>query len=245
MLNILSWNILADEYVEKKYYKMVQDKLMDRKLRIKIICKKIKETKYDIICLQEVMIKEYNILIKKFSKKYNISRLTHIKWQHIEGESGNLIMIRLKKFNNIKFFSQKSIENILYSKIYYNDTKIIIVDDISKNKRENNVINIIKKIEKYKNVIICGDFNINYHHKGIYKLLEDNNFITSIHHHSNNFTYFIEREKLLDNILFKGDFTLNKASIDNMCSCRTVKHINCMFKKVGSDHFPVMVQLLL
>ena len=55
-MKVLSWNILANEYIQKKYYPTVQEELLVRTERFKTIITKLLEINADIILLQEVWV---------------------------------------------------------------------------------------------------------------------------------------------------------------------------------------------
>ena len=63
MVKVLSWNILAVEFVKKSYYPMLDiNSTTNRNARIKKIVKRLLEENADIILLQEVMNNEFNYL---------------------------------------------------------------------------------------------------------------------------------------------------------------------------------------
>ena len=74
-MKVLSWNILANEYIKKQYYPQVKEELLIREDRFKLISSKLKEINADIILLQEVMSAEYKNLKELLSHKYFISKL--------------------------------------------------------------------------------------------------------------------------------------------------------------------------
>ena len=236
-MKVLSWNILANEYIKKQYYPQVKEELLIREERFKLISNKLKEINADIILLQEVMSAEYKNLKELLSHKYFISKLIPIQWKgYPEGESGNITMIKKSKFTSIK---QK--ENYITCK--HRQDKFYIVnihlDDSSQNRRETQISDILSKVNDKERVIIGGDCNEEYKKSsGIYKLLEDNNFNISI----TDFTYFIEKQMKIDNIFFKG-LELKDSLVNNICGHRTISNINCQLEKYGSDHFPVIIKL--
>ena len=62
-MKIMSWNILAAEWIKKSYYPTIDKKILfNRRARFTRILKTIKEENADIILLQEVMQLEYNSL---------------------------------------------------------------------------------------------------------------------------------------------------------------------------------------
>ena len=94
-MKILSWNILAEEYIKKIYYKEIpKNILFNRNNRIKSIISVITKFNCDIITLQEVMLKEFNELKKIFSIEYNIIKGKNINWNGCKGYSGNVTFIK-------------------------------------------------------------------------------------------------------------------------------------------------------
>jgi mRNA deadenylase 3'-5' endonuclease subunit Ccr4 len=67
MIKVMSWNILALEFVKKSYYPMLNiNSINNRVKRIKKIINILLEENSDIILLQEVMLNEYNYLKNVF-----------------------------------------------------------------------------------------------------------------------------------------------------------------------------------
>ena len=236
-MKVLSWNILANEYIKKKYYPQVKEELLIRQDRFKLIVNNLLAINADIILLQEVMLAEYKNLKDLLSHKYFISKLIAIQWVGYPlGESGNITMIKKSKFTSI---NQK--ENYITCK--HRQDKFYIVnihlDDSSQERREKQITDILSKISNKSLVIIGGDCNEEYKkNSGIYKLLEDNNFNISV----TDFTYFIEKQMKIDNIFYKG-LKLKESLVNNICGHRTISNINCQLEKYGSDHFPVIIKL--
>jgi len=240
-MKVLSWNILANEYIKKKYYPDVKEELLNREDRFKIISDNLEIISADIILLQEVMTEEHNKLKEIFDDKYYISPLIPILWKGYKpGESGNVTMLKRTRINNIKY---KALDSMNYIKCRYKNKKLYIInihlDDSSDVRRLEQVENIIKKVKKSDKVVIGGDCNEEYKKSsGIYKVFEENNFNISI----TDFTYFIEKQMKIDNIFYKG-FKLKESRVNNICGKRSVKNINCQLENYGSDHFPILVKL--
>ena len=93
-MKVLSWNILAQEWIKKSYYKGVDEKILfNRKKRFSTIKKHILEEKADIILLQEVMPYEYKHLVKLLKETHHASPLLPISWNGVYGQSGNVTFI--------------------------------------------------------------------------------------------------------------------------------------------------------
>ena len=100
-MRIISWNILASEWIKGVYYPNISKKILfDREARLKCILSILKKTDADIILLQEVMVNEYKAMKKHFAKNYYCSPLVPIQWKYgltktkKESESGNMTLCR-------------------------------------------------------------------------------------------------------------------------------------------------------
>ena len=98
---ILTWNILASEWIKKSYYPVIKESvLFDYNARFSKICKKIQTINPDIILLQEVMPREYDKLVSILKDEYFISELKTITWQYNKNsESGNVTFLRRSMFH--------------------------------------------------------------------------------------------------------------------------------------------------
>lgn len=236
-MKILSWNILANEWIDKKDYPMLREKLLERGDRFKKIIKHIIDICPDVMLLQEVMKSEYKYFVEIFRNKYFVTPITTINWTgYPKGESGNVTMIRSDKIHDIKFYN---IDSMNFVKCRKESDKILLInihlDDQSKDKRILQIKKILKITKSHKNVIIGGDFNEPYNKtKKLYKALSNNDFNPSVF----ETTYFIEKQMIIDNIFYKG-FKLKNSEVNNQCGIRSSKGINCQLEKYGSDHFPV------
>ena len=95
-MKVLTWNILAAEWVKKSYYPGVDTSVIfDSKARFERICKILKEIDADVIMLQEVMPKEYLNLVLLFGDEYFISELKTMVWGYNKNsESGNVTFLK-------------------------------------------------------------------------------------------------------------------------------------------------------
>ena len=265
-VKVISWNILASEWITKKDYPNInKSDLFNTKKRIKTIIDKLKTYNADIILLQEVMPDEYKIIQKYFKDEYYITQIQPIKWSYknndnSKSESGNITLLRLSKYIPLQLnldtehstslqvfcmFTQCS--NIETNKIIniYN----IHFDDLSSAKRNKQMTQILKfdnEINKHKNklqtqlhsqssCIIAGDFNQVY--RTTSKLYNIPKFI--IHNFCN--TYYIEKNINIDNILTRG-FKVDKS----VSKCTNLSdNTEDIFKKIGSDHTPVIAYIVL
>ena len=94
-MKILSWNILANEFIKQSYYDMIPSQILfNRQKRQERIIETLKEANADIMLLQEVMQSEYNKLEDEFQKTYHLLKGKHIHWQNKRSYSGNVILLR-------------------------------------------------------------------------------------------------------------------------------------------------------
>ena len=273
-VKVISWNILASEWVIKKDYPdIAKTELFNHKKRIKTIIDKLKTYNVDIILLQEVMPEEYKIINKYFKTEYYITQIQPIKWSyknnnHVKSESGNITLLRLSKYIplevNLDTSSNqlyKSLQNFCMFTLCRNieTNKIINIynihfDDLSSTKRNRQVKQILdfdneiqthtqkqtqtkytSKYQSQSSCIIAGDFNQVYRENS--KLYNIPKF--TVHNFCN--TYYIDKNINIDNILtrgFKEDKKLEK------CTNLSI-NTEDIFKKIGSDHIPVIVNIVL
>jgi len=237
-MKILTWNILASEWVKKSYYPGVkQSVLFNRKGRFDRICALLREADPDIIMLQEVMKKEYSKLVSKFEDQYIISGLKQMVWYNTtSAESGNVTLLRRTMFSSDKI-NHIPQEYGLYTQCEYKnkacDIFNIHLDDQSNAKRHAQWAHLhsLPRSSSCAN-IIAGDFNHPYRKDS--KLY----CVPGYTVHNLCSTYYIERKMNIDNILTKGMVR--------------PKHSQCVlypttieegFRTYGSDHLPVLVEV--
>jgi endonuclease/exonuclease/phosphatase family metal-dependent hydrolase len=231
-LKILSWNILASEWIEPLYFPTVRrDILYNRTKRFKRILKILKKNNPDIILLQEVMNLEHEYLIKHFYKKYDISFVNPIKWSYgKKSESGNVTLLRK---NKIKDIVHTPLSFGIRTECSYNaaplDILNIHLDDVSSKKRVSQV-KTLKPLKK--NCIVAGDFNQHYNYNNnknkLYKIF--NKF--SIH--NKRCPTYYNKKMNIDNILSRG-FNIFESG-----ECAVYPEtIEAGLLHYGSDHLPV------
>ena len=253
-MKIVSWNILAAEWIKKSYYPTVKENvLFDRKSILKIIMERINEENPDILLLQEVMELEYKTFIKHFQDKYHISFLSPIDWSkdaskkykktEITSESGNVTLLKKSVFKSKKNIHEQTLEmNFgLYTTTLL-DSKQIHIFNIHLNdlhgQTRNKQINLLRPfLEKQQYCIIAGDFNQEYR--------PDSTLYTIPGFKVNNKcpTYYVEKNMNIDNILTKG-FVEKKekekeTETGKKCNYVPLKVENGL-KIYGSDHLPVI-----
>jgi len=142
-MKIISWNILANEFIKKADYPMIKGKMLfNRKGRLTQITTILKNVNADVMLLQEVMQAEYNSLSETFEKEYYIIKGKNINWYNKKSYSGNVTFLRKNVFsllaNNEKDMI-KDLEFGLYVKCYFLDK---VRENVSKNVPKNVCENI-------------------------------------------------------------------------------------------------------
>lgn len=189
-LQIVSYNILAD-YLNSHKYIMVDEKYLDNDNRIKLLLLKLKKlldnNKNTIVCLQEVGPMQLSFLHVFFSK-YNYSS---INFKDLAIYYPNEYKVTSVKINSIKKLANKYLKgkDKLIEKVSNFNNAYIIIQLKTKHFKEITVCTthitsnpkfsdikilqsylIARKLEKYKRVIFCGDFNSKPDSK-VYELL--------------------------------------------------------------------------
>lgn len=224
-MKILTWNILAEEWIKPEYYPTIQDfSIMNSDKRIALILKKLKTENADILLLQEVTDTHYDKLYKYFNNTYYISSLRAIPWTSQKTSSGNITLVR-------KTLCKKIYESPLDYGVFVKADDIAIynvhLNDVSFTKRKKQIDRLRPRIENERTVVLGGDFNQEYkEHCVLYKFPE-------VTVHNKCMTYFVEKNMNIDNILTKG-FRVSK---DN---CQFVPSTVPQGLRIyGSDHIPV------
>lgn len=224
-MKILTWNILAEEWIKESYYPTIKDfSIMQSSRRIQLILKKLNTENADIMLLQEVMHLDYNVLYNHFNHTYYISSLKPIQWDKSSSCSGNITLVR-------KTLCKKIAEYPLdYGVIVKTDQVVIFnihLDDISYAKRKRQLDLLRPSIHKESHVILGGDFNQEYKEScPLYQFKE-------VTVHNKCITYFVEKNMNIDNILTKGFVVSNP-------TCQFVPTtVTEGLRIYGSDHIPV------
>ena len=272
-MKILSWNILANEFIKQDYYPMIpRHILFNRANRQDQIIRHLKSIEADIMFLQEVMQSEYNLLTYEFSNSYHIIRGKYIRWQNKRSYSGNVILLR-----KTLFFIQDIQYDLSFGlavQCFFKKTKkdkpnpLLIInvhlDDISQSTRLKQIKALEPMILNHSNIILGGDFNENYtkyqtkHHTKLYDTL----FKYQFKGYNHEPTYYIDMKTCIDNILFKGFESYSKktihlnmdilANIDTVANADTPAKFDTLanldtpanqYAYYGSDHLPVIVEV--
>ena len=235
-MKILTWNILASEWMKKSYYpKSDASILFNHKARFAQIYKILQESYADIIMLQEVMKKEYSKIKSLFGKEYIISGLKKMQWYNKDSESGNVTLLKRTIFSD-EDISHHPHDYGLYTQCKYKDKFCdlfnIHLDDSSSRMRHKQWDDLHTRCRTNCRAIIAGDFNHQY--KTNSKLYNTHGFLT------HNFcpTYYIERKMNIDNILTNGF----KKMQGSKCQ-RYPESVDDGFTEYGSDHIPVIIDV--
>ena len=240
-MKILSWNILANEFIHERYYPMIPTQLLfNRQKRQERIIETLKQTDADIMLLQEVMQSEYNLLDSEFHKSYYLVRGKYIQWlKNKRSYSGNVILIRKSMFSSAEQPIDLDFGLAIRCHLKHSEIPILILnvhlDDVLPKKRLQQLQEIEPLLSSNRNIILGGDFNEHYTSKAkLYNLIKDY-FFTSYNDHP---TYYIERQLSIDHIMLKGFETHKK-------TCKVINQFgNAVLKQFtnyGSDHLPVLV----
>jgi endonuclease/exonuclease/phosphatase family metal-dependent hydrolase len=244
-MKILSWNILATEWIKSSYYQEVnKNVIFNRAARFTQICAILRQQQPDIILLQEVMPQEYAGLQNCLHSKFYISPMNPLKWGKPKSKSGNVTIIR-KSLLQKREIIHHSFDFGIYSICHLSagggagdDKSLHIInlhlDDISLETRKQQMAALKPFYDTAKQCIIGGDFNHQYKATcPLYKL-------PGFHVHNFCPTYYIEKKMNIDNILTKG-FSLGKEA---HCPVYPAT-MEAGFKMFGSDHLPVQALIRL
>jgi len=234
-MKILSWNILADEFIKKRYYPMIPPEIvLNRKERQTHILLLLKQLDMDVLLLQEVMQGEYNRLAQAFQKTHHLLRGKNIKWQGKQGYSGNVTLLRKSLFRLPVIIP---LDFGLGIQCTYQNRPLHIfnihLDDVSHSLRMKQFAELLKTDA----LIVGGDFNENYQVQRPTELYQRIK-AAGLKIMNKKPTYYIERKMCIDNILVKGvDLKHTTAYVVEDFQGDVVKQ----FITYGSDHLPVVV----
>ena len=241
-MKVLSWNILAQEWIKKSHYKGLDEKILfNRKKRFSTIKKHILEEKPDIILLQEVMPYEYKHLVKLLKETHHASPLLPISWNGVYGQSGNATFIgrNLLKTKSLACdIMHKNINDFCLYTIINKDFAIfnIHLDDISHQTRLKQIKELTLYERLHKQTIIGGDFNQDFRiNSRLYNITSSNYKISN----KEFITYFNESAINIDNILVKGLSFDKNTKLSYIPEDKTQ-----FFLYYGSDHRPIIANIL-
>jgi len=244
-MKILSWNILANEFIKQSYYDMIPSQILfNRHKRQDRIVETLKEENADIMLLQEVMQSEYNKLEDEFQKTYYLLKGKHIHWQNKRSYSGNVILLRKRIFSLPNKQIVLNYGLAIQAELKDNKMPILLInvhlDDLSQAKRLREIKDLEMLFQTQPHIILGGDFNEHYNPKHITKLYNALKayYFTSTNHEP---TYYINSKACIDHIMLKGfENNKKKNKVINEYGNNPVEH----FRNYGSDHLPVMLTLI-
>ena len=239
-MKIISWNILANEFINKRYYPMIPANiLLNRANRQNRIIITLRENDADIMLLQEVMQAEYNLLVHYFGKSHHLLRGKYITWQNKRSYSGNVTLLRKTFFNAASIFRVNLDFGLAVQCATKSGSPLLILnihlDDISRTKRMIQMTELELSIFSQPNVILGGDFNEHYKPDSPSELYQKMKSL-GLKISNREPTYFIERPQCIDNILLKGI----PANNIKLITKKDDKYIVAQYLNYGSDHLPVV-----
>lgn len=236
-MKILTWNILASEWIDDKTYHDVVKKIRyDNKRRFDRIFYYITKQNADLILLQEVMPCEYKKIKLLFKNEYIITPVFRINWHKNKNNSGNVSLFKRTEFvNNM---THNKLEFGMHTTCLYKN-KIchiynIHLSDVSNKYRYTQLNSILKPLIEATTCIIGGDFNHQYINNT--KFYNIPNYKT---HNTMCTTYYIDRKINIDNILTKG-FT--RFGLIECPKCP--ENIQEGLTNYGSDHLPITLNIV-
>jgi endonuclease/exonuclease/phosphatase family metal-dependent hydrolase len=235
-MKVLTWNILASEWIDNKTYKMINKKELNANTRINRILQYILKHDATIIMLQEVMPMEYKKLTRLFQDRYIITPLNRIDWDDAKNHSGNVTLLNKSEFSNTHMQHYPLEFGVCTKCVYKNKICRIFnihFNDLSISDRYRQRDSIMQTLEDTQHCIIGGDFNHQYNKNTKFYNISNYNI-----HNTSCPTYYIERRMNIDNILTKG-FQLIPVS---QCP-KYPDDIENGFVEYGSDHLPIMIEL--
>lgn len=161
---ILSYNILAQRYIQEDNYEYIENKtILIWPYRLNLIRSKIKDSNPDIFCLQEVELKFIEEDFIGFFAEYE--SLAHIINKKRKNEIGNAIFWKRGLFqkNNsisccyglfVNLFSVSTQTDFWLGNIHLKAGRTSCI-----NERVFQMKSCVKKIPKNSYGIVCGDFN--------------------------------------------------------------------------------------
>jgi endonuclease/exonuclease/phosphatase family metal-dependent hydrolase len=240
-MRILSWNILASEWIKGAYYPKIDKKILfDREARLKRILTVLTESNADIILLQEVMPLEYKTLKRHLQKKYITAPLIAIQWKYSPkesaSESGNTTFLRRTLYAkaNLHF---SALDFGLVTELPKMAIINVHLDDLSGQTRNKQIEEIKELLYKKPKCILAGDFNQIYRKNS--KLYSLPDFTV---HNIECPTYYIEEKMNIDNILTRGFATFSLNNKAHKCMIYPLT-MNEGIEMYGSDHLPVVIDI--
>ncbi len=242
-MKILSWNILANEFISPRYYPMIPAKVLsNRPQRQDHIIETLKQADADIVLLQEVMQSEYNRLADQFANTYHVVKGNYIRWQNKRSYSGNVILLRKSMFARPRESLDLACGLAVQVHLKHSELSLLILnlhlDDVAQKTRLQQLKDLEGLFLNHKHIILGGDLNEHYTKTArLYAALQSY-YLTVFNEEP---TYYINSPMCLDHILLKGFETHRK-------TCKVLNrfqnNVVAQFTHYGSDHLPVLVTVL-
>lgn len=237
-MKILTWNILASEWIDDETYHMVKKEILqNNKNRFNRIFQYIRTQDASLILLQEVMPYEYKRLKILLQDNYAITPLCRIKWDKYKNNSGNVTLFKRTEFDDT-YMNHIRLEFGIQTKCLYKNKTCLIYnihfDDVSIRNRYAQLKSIMHVLLETETCIIGGDFNHQYSKNTKFYRIPDYTI-----HNTMCSTYDINRNINVDNILTKG------FKIYDTIPCQTVQNnLEKTILKYGSDHIPITLNII-
>lgn len=266
-IKIMSWNILADIWLNENQYRNIPLTFLNKHFRYNQNKEIIDQIDADIVLLQEV---EYDIYLKfrdDYKDKYHVVELQYHGEKHWARSlaphkkmqlHGNLIMIRNGLFKHLKIAKfQMSINGNMAGLIKFRhkqtNEKYIIANihlDITESARIREINKLLEFLKKFMNnnkIIIGGDINSdlkNPAHKlftssGFHNIVAD----SLMKHKSENLSTYYCQGVMDDHIYCYNCDIIDGYIFDHLINKEEKKKKICetdQMKVFGSDHFPVI-----
>ena len=212
LMRVLTWNILASEWVNPIDYPDVESTLLNATRRSNCIISHLKHyslhSAFDIIALQEVMPAMHARLVKTFKDNYYVTPIKRIGWgrQRKAGKSGNVIMLRLLPNDNANRNRIKTLEYLGedFAQCCVIDDHFLVCNvhlDADATLRRQQMGKLADIVHGYPQAIVLGDFNEDYAtHRDFYAMVPECHVINNRPFPS----YFGQEPANVDNILTKG-----------------------------------------
>lgn len=255
-LKIVTWNILADIWVNEKFYKGIPPALLNKNLRYTRTKAVLNLIDADVVMLQEVELDIYLKLRRYYKLKYVVVKLyaneeklwrselaPHKKMQL----SGNLILIRRNLAKDIQAASLKlskdgDVAGLI--RFTWRRTKYMMVNvhlSTTKKTRGHEIRTLLQSLELYSNyrLIIAGDFNARPTDQ-IHKLLTSKGFRTKTelqvhtYYNTEHVDYvYVRAVPIQSGHVYNDLLLLHKG----------VYAKQDLLEKYGSDHLPVTITI--
>ena len=234
-MKVLSWNILASEWIDNKTYRNIKKEIRNNnKFRFERIIKYITPQNASVIVLQEVMPNEYKHLKLLFQENYIITPLYSITWNKNKNKnkSGNVTLFKRSEFS-VKYMKHVRLSFGIQTTCQYKNKLCMIynvhLSDSSPQERYLQMNSIMKTLLDAEMCMICGDFNHQY-----MKCSAFYNLPNYTVHNTTCKTYYLDRRTNIDNILSKG---FNRFTTIVCPKCPESDEEGML--QYGSDHLPI------